>query len=116
MPISLDAKGITQITDFTLMTDQSVEKVAEVTDVMLNYDATVADEAFGIFDPTFTFDFSGLGDLPAGLAVATDGGFTHEALSGGKTLVTSIKTGEFSDRRNDWSCSGENCPGATAAE
>ena len=116
MPITLTAQGIDQITDFTLLTEQSVEKKVEVTDPLVKYDGTLDDDALIFFDPTFTFDFSGIGDLPAGIAVATDGGFTHDAITGGKTLILSLTTGEYDARRNDFSCSGENCPGAADPE
>ena len=112
MAISLDAVGIDEIDDFTLMTDQSVEKVAEAEEPLIKYDGTVADDPIELFDPTYNFEFSGIGDLPAGLVVATDGGFTHDSLSTGRTIVTNVRHGEQVDGRNSWNCSGENCPAA----
>lgn len=112
MPITLDEQGIKMVTDFTLLTEHSVEKVVEELEPLVKFNGEVDDDAIELFDPTFKFDFTGIGDLPAGLAVATDGGFTHEAFSTGVTLVTNVKTGETADNRNTFSASGECCPAA----
>lgn len=115
MPITLDEQGITQITDFTLLQETSVEKMVEETDPLVEYNGEVAaEDVIELFDPTFRVEGNGIGDVPAGLAVATDGAFTHEALEEGVTIVTNLRHGEASDSRNTYSFTAENCPGATA--
>jgi len=116
MPITLDEVGIQMVTDYTLLTEQSVERVVEQLEPMVKYDGTLADDPITLFDPTHTVELSGVGDLPAGLAVATDGGLDHEAITAGVTLLTRLRTGETADQRNTWSATFENCPGAAVAE
>lgn len=117
MPITLDEQGIKLITDFTLLQESSVEKTVEESEPLVEYDGTVASEdAIELWDPKFRVEGNGIGDVPAGLAVATDGGFTHEALSAGVTIVTNVRSGESADGRNNFSFTAENRPGATAPE
>jgi hypothetical protein len=115
MPITLDEQGIKLITDFTLLQESSVEASLEESEPLVEYSGEVAaDEAIELFDPKFRVEGSGIGDVPAGLAVATDGGFTHEALEDGVTIVTNLRHGESADGRNTFSFTAENRPGATA--
>ena len=114
MPITLDEQGIKLIEDFTLLQEVSVEKTVDESEPLVEYDGTVAaEDAIELWDPKFRVEGSGLGDVPAGLAVATDGGFTHEALEDGVTIVTNLRSGESSDNRNTFSFTAENRPGAT---
>lgn len=117
MPITLDEQGIKLIEDFTLLAECSVEKTVDESEPLVEYDGTVAATgAIELWDPKFKIEGSGVGDVPAGLAVATDGGFTHEAIEGGVTLVTNVKSGESADNRNTFSFTAENRPGAGVEE
>lgn len=70
MPVTLAHIGI-QSVDITLA--ESVEVSAKVeAKPLLDKDGRFADGA--AFDPTSDFSLKGRGDLPAGLAVGTDGG------------------------------------------
>ncbi len=115
MPITLDEQGIKLITDFTLLQESSVEKTVDELEPLVKYDGKLpTDDVIELWDPKFRVEGNGIGDVPAGLAVATDGGFTHEALEEGVTIVTNLRHGESSDNRNTFSFTAENRPGATA--
>lgn len=116
MSVSLAEVGISEIEDFALLNQSEVEKVVEVSDEIVKFDGTLDTTAGHTFDPSFTFSFRGKGSLPAGLALASDGNFDHAQISDGRTLVHRIKSGEYSDKHNDWEASGLNCPEAALPE
>jgi hypothetical protein len=108
MPVNLDNIGI-QSVDLTLA--ESVEVTRKVdTKPLLDKQGRFADGK--AFDPTMEFSLKGRGDLPAGIAVGT-----HDveiaSISGGVTIVTSVKEGQKNDDWNTWECSGQNFPNAT---
>jgi len=109
MPVTLTKIGI-QSVDLTLA--ESVEVSAKVeTKPLLDKDGRFADGA--AFDPTFDFSLKGRGDLPAGIAVGTDGGSQVDGLfPGGVTIVASVKEMDKNDDWNAWECSGQNFPNA----
>jgi hypothetical protein len=108
MPVNLDNIGI-QSVDLTLA--ESVEVTRKVdTKPLLDKQGRFADGK--AFDPTMEFSMKGRGDLPAGIAVGTnDVGIA--SISGGVTIVTSVKEGQKNDDWNTWECSGQNFPNAT---
>ena len=108
MPVNLDNIGI-QSVDLTLA--ESVEVTRKVdTKPLLDSQGRFADGK--AFDPTMEFSMKGRGDLPAGIAVGTnDVGIA--SISGGVTIVTSVKEGQKNDDWNTWECSGQNFPNAT---
>lgn len=114
MPVSTTEVGIQQIDDFALLQESEVEVALSELEPCLLYTGKLNDDASEGFDPIKTFNFKGKGDLPAGLALATDGGFTHELITGGVTLILNVKETESGDQNNTWECSGENAPNADA--
>jgi hypothetical protein len=117
MPLTLAEQGIALITDFTLLQECSVERSVEESEPLVEYDGQVASAgAIELFDPKHRIDGSGIGDVPAGLAVATDGGFTHEEITAGVTIVTNVRSGETADQRNTFSFTAENRPSADTGE
>jgi hypothetical protein len=110
MPVTLTKIGIQSI---GLTLAESVEVSAKVeTKPLLDKDGKFADGA--AFDPTSDFSLKGRGDLPAGLAVGTDGGSDVEDLfAGGVTIISSVKEQEKNDDWNSWECSGQNFPNAS---
>ena len=110
MPVTLTNIGI-QSVDITLA--ESVELSAKVeAKPLLDKDGKFADGA--AFDPTSDFSLKGRGDLPAGLAVGSDGGADVDGLfAGGVTIIASVKEMEKNDDWNSWECSGQNFPNAT---
>jgi len=114
MPISVTEVGIKLIADFALLTQAEVKRTLEETEPVLLYTGLLNTDAAELFNPAEDFSFQGKGDLPAGLALATDGGFTHSALTtGGKLLIQKAKQTEFASAHNTWECSGRNRPTAT---
>jgi hypothetical protein len=109
MPVTLAQIGI-QSVDITLA--ESVEVSAKVeAKPLLDKNGRFADGA--AFDPTSDFSLKGRGDLPAGLAVGTDGGSNVDGLfAGGVTIISSVKEMEKNDDWNAWECSGQNFPNA----
>lgn len=112
MSVSISEVGIQEISDFSLLQQSEVEAAVEVSEEIVKFDGTLDTTAGHTFDKAFEFTFRGKGSLPAGLALATDGNFTHAQFSAGVTLVHRIKSGEYSDKHNDWEASGLNCPAA----
>lgn len=113
MPVSVSEVGIQQIEDFTLLTECEVELGLQETEPCLKYNGELDDDAAEVFNPVYEFSFKGKGDLPAGLALASDGGFSHESFgTQGVTKILRVKDAEQTDRLNDWECSGKNCPNA----
>lgn len=113
MPVSVSEVGIQQI-DLSLIVGSSVEVVNEEAEPLLNGDGTLDDNPLETFNPEISFEFSGRGSIPAGIAVA--GGLPlggeHEEISGGVTLLERVRYMEHADRRNEWSVSGMNAPNA----
>ena len=115
MPISVTEVGIQQIDDYALLYEADVEAVLQETEPVLESDGTLHEHAADAFNLALDFNFKGKGDLPAGIALATDGGFDHELIDGGTTLIQRIKTSESEGRHNEWECSGRNRPDAGEA-
>ena len=109
MPVTLNAIGI-QSVDLTLAESVEVSRKVE-TKPLIDKDGRFADGK--AFDPTGDFSIKGRGDLPAGVTVGTDGGLAVAGISGGVTLITSVKEGQKNDDWNTWECSGQNFPNAT---
>lgn len=109
MPVNLDAIGI-QSVELTLAESVEVTRKVE-TKPLLDKDGRFADAK--AFDPTSEFNIKGRGDLPAGIAAGTDGGLDIAGISGGVTIVTSVKEGQKNDDWNTWECSGQNFPNAS---
>ncbi len=108
MPVNLDNIGI-QSVDLTLA--ESVEVTRKVdTKPLLDKQGRFADGK--AFDPTMEFSMKGRGDLPAGIAVGIND-VEIASISGGVTIVTSVKEGQKNDDWNTWECSGQNFPNAT---
>lgn len=82
--------------------------------------ADACDSGFGAaatFDPVYEFSMKGKGDIPAAIAIGTDGGVTSFTLAGVDTttatrLFTSVKEVERNDDFNSWEASGMFWPGA----
>lgn len=108
MPVNLDAPGLQNV-DITLGEQLEVTKKLE-TRVLVDQVGAFADGKG--FDPTFEFSIRGKGDLPAGIAVGSDGGLTIATIVGGVTILTNVKEKEVNDDWNDWECSGGNWPSA----
>ncbi|MFK5923272.1 MAG: hypothetical protein QM496_13930 [Verrucomicrobiota bacterium] len=115
MAISVTEVGIKQITNIALLVQSEIERSVEETEPVLNYDGTLNAEAAELFNPAIDFTFQGKGDLPAGLALATDAGFTHADLAGGVTLLLRVKDAEQAGITNNWEVSGKNRPTALVA-
>jgi hypothetical protein len=110
MPVNLNAIGI-QSVDLTLAESVEVTRKVE-TRPLLDKDGRFADGK--AFDPTSDFSIKGRGDLPAGIAAGTDGGdLAIGGISGGVTILTSVKEGQKNDDWNTWECSGQNWPAAS---
>jgi len=110
MPVTLANIGI-QSVDITLAESVEVSTKLE-TKPLLDKDGKFADGA--AFDPTSDFSLKGRGDLPAGLAVGSDGGGDiGDLFAGGVTIVSSVKEMEKNDDWNSWECSGQNFPNAS---
>jgi hypothetical protein len=108
MPVNLDNIGI-QSVDLTLA--ESVEVTRKVdTKPLVDKQGRFADGK--AFDPTVEFSLKGRGDLPAGIAVGIND-VEIASISGGVTIVTSVKEGQKNDDWNTWECSGQNFPNAT---
>lgn len=112
MAVSVTEVGIQQIDDFALLYECDVEAVLQETEPVLESDGTLHEHAADAFNLALDISLKGKGDLPVGLALATDGGFTHEAIDGGVTLVTRVKTGEYEGRHNEWEVGARNRPSA----
>lgn len=115
MPITVAEVGITGIADFALLAEAEVEVALEETEPLLKYDGTLDDEPADAFNPEIKFSFKGYGDSPAGFAagvIGSDGGFTHDAITGGVTIVDAWKDSEKDSANNEWEISGTNCPNA----
>lgn len=114
MAVSLTEVGIQQI-DLTLITQSSVEVVLEEAEPLLNGDGTLDDNPLTTFNPEMTFEFSGIGSVPVGIACGGDlpEGGEHEEIDGGITLIDRIDYTEYAEKRNEWRFSGLNCPNAT---
>ena len=109
MPVNLTDVGLQSITE-TLATAFNIEKKLESA-LVLNKTGQLSEGK--TFDPTFSFGFSGSGDIPAALAIATDGGLLAiGGITGGKTILTAVKVGFKNIDFNTWEVSGVNYPGA----
>ncbi len=117
MAISVTAVGITQITTHALLVQCEVERGLDETEPVLKYDGTLDTPAAELFDPYQDFTLQGKGDLPVGLALATDGGLPtdHASITGGRTILTRVKDGESADAHNTWEVAGRHRENATAA-
>lgn len=109
MPVTLNAIGI-QSVELTLAESVDVSRKVE-TKPLLDKDGRFADAK--AFDPTGDFSIKGRGDLPAGVAVGTDGDLAIAGIAGGVTLITSVKEAQKNDDWNTWECSGQHWPGAS---
>ena len=109
MPVNLTDVGLQSITE-TLATSFNIEKKLESA-MVLNKTGQFSEGK--AFDPTFSFGFSGSGDIPAALAVGTDGdSLAIGGITGGKTILTSVKEGFKNVDFNTWEVGGVNYPGA----
>lgn len=115
MPVSVTEVGIKEIDGFSLLYESDVEAALQETEPVLNPDGTLNTHAADAFNLAFEISLKGKGDLPAGLALATDGGIDHDAITGGVTLITRIKTGEYEGRHNEYEVSAKNRPEADVA-
>lgn len=64
------------------------------------------------YNPVFNFTAKGRGDVPAGVAVGTDGSLDIDEVTGGKTIVLGVKKSERHAAHNGWEFNGVNYPGA----
>ena len=115
MPANLDDVGI-QSSGLALL--ESIEYSKKIEEAII----TDSDSSFGhaaAFNPTIDFSLKGRGDIPAGLAVGTDGGAGGAAnLTGindgdGTILILSTKEGETNTDFNSWEASGTYWPNAS---
>ena len=109
MPVNLDAIGI-QSVELTLAESVEVTRKVE-TKPLLDKDGRFADAK--AFDPSTEFSLKGRGDLPAGVAAGTDGGLAIAGISGGVTIITSVKESQKNDDWSSWECGGQNWPNAS---
>lgn len=114
MPANLDDVGI-QSSGLALL--ESIDYTKKLEEAVI----TDSDSSFGdaeAFNPTIDFSLKGRGDLPAGIAVGTDGGavsLSGITDGGGTLLVLSTKQSESSTDFNGWEASGTYFPNATPA-
>lgn len=65
------------------------------------------------YNPVFNFTAKGRGDVPAGIAIGTDGDpLAIDGVSGGKTIILGVKKSERNSEHNGWEFNGTNYPGA----
>ena len=108
MPATLDDIGIQSSAESLV---ESLDYGVEIEDVLIKE----TDGTFGAahaFDPKKTFSIKGYGSLPAGIALGT-GDSPISEITGGVTIITSVKTGNTNENFDTWECSGDNYPGAS---
>lgn len=111
MPQATSSLGIKSST-ITLVQSLSIEK--KMTETPL-FDLNGAFVSGDLRNPVFSFDVSGKGDVPSGIAVGgtLSGGNVLTGISGGKTLVESLDVTEHEGAHNEFKFSGRNWPSAS---
>jgi hypothetical protein len=114
--ISLSQVGISQV-PITLLQSHTTETTLEESEPLLDYDATLMDDPFELFNPTTSIELKGFGPLPVALSlVGSNGGLvaTHAALSGGKTIIKRNKYSQEAKAHDQFEASAMHYPNAAA--
>ena len=113
MAVVFDTVGIQSVS-------ASLVESAEVTASMEEVVVPDSDSGFGAascYDPMFEGSVSGHGDTPAAavLGGAGDGTVISDAITGGITVITSLKESESNSAFQTWEISYSHAPNAEAA-
>lgn len=93
--------------------------LVESVDVTKNIDHKIVKTSLGAFDsgnkfdPTFEFSVKGRGSALASLVGGGGAGYLPDQISGGVTIIKSVKNSETNEDYNSFEVSGVNYPAAT---
>lgn len=90
---------------------ESVESTRQMESKMI----MSTDGGFGearTFDPTYEFTVKGRGTTSVKAGDSTASGYVPDAISGGRTIITSVKLTQSNDDYNEFEISGVNYPEA----
>jgi len=110
MPASFNEIGVECVT----------ATLVESVDVSKNIDHKIVKKNDGAFDsgnkfdPTFEFSVKGRGSAAETLLGTAGSTYLPDQISGGVTLIKSVKNSETNEDYNSFEVSGVNYPGATA--
>jgi len=106
-------KGIQSVGIASVTTFEIEESFNGETPVLLNTDGTFGEKTY--YDEFFTFSVRGKGDLPAVLALGTDGGLpaTVTEFANGVTIITGTDENQKNTDYPDFSADGEHWPNAS---
>lgn len=110
MPASFDTIGVDCVSA-TLIESVDVSKNIEHKIVKKNDGAFDSGKKF---DPTFEFSVKGRGSASEAVLGTTGAGYLPDQISGGVTIIKSIKNSETNEDYNSFEVSGMNYPGAGA--
>ena len=110
MPATFDEIGVGTVTGALV---ESVE-VSKKLDHKIVKKSTGAFDSGNKFDPTYEFSVKGRGSVEvASLIGKTAGAYQPDVITGGVTIVTSVKLSESNEDFNSFEISGSNYPNAT---